>query len=139
MLLRKCRSIRQAHRVTQARFAKFAGVSRGKIKRLEGGELTELDRDEFDRLAGLLSDMLKRLEPAPATKMECPIAAEKRKKRVAKSKGRLADPKERKKRVAKLKSQLAERKVRKKAAAEARKVLEEAGLLDVTLRELLSK
>jgi len=119
LLLRKCRSIRRAAGVSQDRLAKVVGVSRGKIKRLEGGELREIDRQEQRKISRALAQLHKDARKSGSLKKEASPASR------------------RKSRNANLKKKVAERRARREKAREVRKVLEKAGLLDVTLGELL--
>lgn len=133
-LISRVKKIRMAAGVSQQDLGRQLGVSRGTIKRLEGGELAEMDEAKLDKLLRLLEHLEARAalggksssktKKKPGQKPEKKPATKTTKKSSAKT-------------AAKLRSQLTNKKSGKTIRKIVRKALQEAGLLNITLGEFL--
>lgn len=138
-LISRVKRIRTSAGISQQELGRRLGVSRGTIKRLEGGELKELDEAKLDKLLRLLehleavsalggkSSSKTKTKKKPGQKLE---------KKPAKKTTKAPKKSGNAKQAAKLRSQLA-KKDHDSVRKSLKKLLKEAGLLDVTLRELL--
>lgn len=136
-LISRVKKIRMAAGVSQQDLGRQLGVSRGTIKRLEGGELAEMDEAKLDKLLRLLEHLEARAalggKSSSKTKKK---PGQKPEKKPAKKTTKAPKKSGNAKRAAKLRSQLA-KKDHDSVRKSLKKLLKEAGLLDVTLRELL--